>query len=60
MINWLRYSGLSATITLNPLHWQYKPFIHKEANVWAGPKEHTWSLGFLFLTFRVWIDNGDW
>lgn len=60
MIKWLLYSGVSVTITLNPYHWRYLPAAFKDINIWAGPKEHTWSVSFLFLTIRIWIDNGDW
>lgn len=60
MINWLRYSGIAVILQFNPLHWKIIPWIIKESNIWAGPKEHTWSMGFLFLTIRLWVDNGDW
>ena len=60
MINWLRYSGLSIIITLNPFHWRALPALFRETNEWAGPKEHTLVFKFLFLTIRIWIDNGDW
>jgi hypothetical protein len=58
-MNWLRYSGASIIISLNPLHWRVMPWARREFNdEWAGPNERTYSLSFLFLTLRVWVDNG--
>jgi len=59
MYNYLRYSGLSVILSLNPLHWKILPWYRNEAT------EEVWStnahvIGFLFLSVRVWIDNGDW
>jgi hypothetical protein len=61
MYKWLRYSGASISITVNPLHWSWVPqggraFIDE----WAGPNERTWSARFLFVTVRGWIDDGSW
>jgi hypothetical protein len=61
MIKWLRYSGACVIITFNPLHWQWLPRAQEERNLeWPSPKERTWSVNWLFLTVRLWIDNGDW
>ena len=60
MINWLRYSGVSVIITLNPLWWRLAPWAQKDYNEWTGPNEWTGSCGWLFLTIRVWIDDGSW
>ena len=60
MINWLRYSGISVTISLNPLWWRLLPWWRRDTNEWAGPHEWTGSCGFLFLTIRIWIDDGSW
>ena len=59
-MNWLRYSGISVIIALNPLWWKVFPWWRREVNEWAGPKERTWAFGFLGITVRVWLDNGDW
>ena len=53
MIKYLRYSGISVILALNPLWWKVLPWYKKEVNEWAGPKEHTWSVGFLFLTMQL-------
>jgi hypothetical protein len=57
---WLRHSGASIVLSLNPLYWKAWPWWRREHNEWASPNERTWSMGFLGLTIRVWIDNGDW
>ena len=59
-MDYLRYSGASIIFQLNPLHWKVLPWIRKESNVEWGSVEHTYSFSFLFLTIRIWIDNGDW
>lgn len=61
MLNWLRYSGASVIITVNPCHWRGLPWIRNESNLeWPSPNERTVSLGWLFLTIRIWIDDGSW
>ena len=60
MSKWLRYSGVSVIIALNPLWWRVLPWLRREVNEWAGPKERTWSVSWLFLTVGIWIDDGSW
>jgi hypothetical protein len=57
---YVRYSGISIIFALNPLHWKVWPWIRNESNSEWGSAEHTYSFSFLFLTIRIWIDNGDW
>lgn len=57
MINYLKYSGASVTITINPYHWRYMPMLYKDTTDW---NDETHCFSFLFLTLRIWIDNGDW
>lgn len=57
MLKWLRYSGASVIIIVNPLHWRLKPFCGRDQE-W--PNEKTRYAGWLFLTIRVWIDDGSW
>jgi hypothetical protein len=59
MYNYLKYSGFSIIFQLNPLHWKVFPWYRNEKTVeaWSTP---TYAIGFLFLTVRIWIDNGDW
>jgi hypothetical protein len=59
MWNWLRYSGFSVILTGNPLHWRLIPMARREPDSpWDA--NTTWSVGWLFLTVRVWIDDGSW
>lgn len=57
---WFLYSGASVSVTLNPLHWRWRPWSQRDWVEWAGPNEHSWSCGFLFLTIRIWVDDGSW
>lgn len=58
IMKYLRYSGLSVILHLNPLHWKVLPWVRHEDDAWEN--SNTYSCGFLFLTIRIWIDNGDW
>jgi len=61
MLKWLRYSGASVAVIVNPLHWSWVPQAGQEfQNEWPGPNEHRWYAKFLFVTIRVWIDDGSW
>jgi hypothetical protein len=60
MIKYLRYSGISVILTLNPLWWKVLPWFKVETNSEWGSAEHTYACGFLGVTIRMWIDNGDW
>ena len=61
MYKWLRYSGASIAININPLHWRWVPQAGRAfVCEWAGPKERTYFAGWLFVTVRVWIDDGSW
>ena len=59
-MNWLRYSGISVTITLNPFHWSLLPWHNRFYDEWVGPNEQHYNVGWLFLTIRLWIDDGSW
>ena len=60
-MNWLKYSGASVAVTLNPLHWGWIPQAGRAfSDEWAGPKERAWYARCLFITVRVWIDDGSW
>ena len=60
MIKWLRYSGASVIITVNPCHWRWRPWLSTFTDEWIGPHERTWTVGWLFLTVRIWRDDGSW
>jgi hypothetical protein len=59
MWKWLRYSGFSVILTGNPLHWRWIPVARKEPeDIWQAA--HNWTAGWLFLTLRVYVDDGSW
>jgi hypothetical protein len=60
LYNYLKYSGISVILTLNPHHWRYVPWLRNESNNEWGSAECTYAFGFLALTIRFWIDNGEW
>jgi len=61
MLNWLQYSGASVTITVNPLHWRWRPQARRAfIDEWVGPHERAWFVGWLFVTIRIWVDDGSW
>ena len=58
---WLKFSGVTVILQVNPLHWRLLPWAREELNnEWPTPNERTWAMGWLFLVVRGWIDNGDW
>lgn len=60
-LKWIRYSGASVILTLNPVHWQWLPQArHEKMMEWPSPNENTYMVSWLFLTVRAWTDNGDW
>lgn len=59
-MNWLRYSGLSITLTVNPLHWRWRPSAGLQKDEWAGPRERTYCACWLMISMRLWIDDGSW
>jgi hypothetical protein len=59
IINYLKYSGLAITITVNPYHWAWIPVLRFDESVEMWHND-TMRISILFLTVRLWIDNGDW
>jgi hypothetical protein len=54
-MNWLKYSGIFITATVNPFHWRLGLEYGKdEMSVWSG------RLNLLCLGIHVVIDNGQW
>jgi len=59
--NWLRYSGGCIVLTLNPCHWRLLPWVRDEkTNEWPDERVWAYAVTWLFLTVRVWIDDGSW
>jgi hypothetical protein len=55
--DYLKYSGITVTITFNPYHWRFLPEYEKESADWDIS---TNRISFLFLTIRFWLSNGDY
>jgi len=36
------------------------PWWRNETTQEFGSAEHTWAVGFLGVTVRIWVDCGDW
>jgi len=58
LMRYLRYSGLSVSITINPFHWLFMPKYFSNGKYGWDPDYH--SISFLFLSVRFWIDDGSW
>jgi hypothetical protein len=60
-MNWLKYSGGSIIFSLNPMHWRLTPWAKDEKiNEWPDDRVWAYAVTWLFLTVRVWIDDGRW
>jgi hypothetical protein len=59
-MKWLRYSGLSITLTVNPYHWSWRPRAGLQQDEWAGPRERTYFASWLMISTRIWLDDGSW
>jgi hypothetical protein len=57
ILNYLKYSGASVILTVNPFHWRIIPMYVKNQE-WG--EENTHAVSWLFLTVRVWLDDGSW
>jgi len=57
-MKWLRYSGITLGMSLNPYHWTFTAHCIKPTDMDPCQYGFYVSLGFVWL--RVWIDNGDW
>lgn len=59
LVDWLRYSGATVTLHLNPLYWWVIPSLQRRTNE-LGERDRRWEFKFLFLKINVWIDDGRW
>jgi hypothetical protein len=57
-MKWLRYSGITLGMTVNPFHWAFGGHLIKPTDMDPSQYGFYVSLGFVWL--RIWIDNGDW
>ena len=60
-LDWIRYSGASVAVTVNPLHWRWLPVMTTRIlDEWKGPHERQLKMAWLMITIRIWIDDGAW
>ena len=60
-LDWIRYSGASIAVTVNPLHWCWLPkMTTRILDEWCGPNERQLKFTWLMVTVRIWIDDGAW
>jgi hypothetical protein len=57
---WLRYSGISVKLNLNPCHWYLIPFAKSEHNSEWGSPWRSWRTGWICLTIQLFLDDGSW
>lgn len=60
---WLKYSGASVTLIVNPCHWRWMPWFEADdnkENIWRGPDYKGSAFGWLFVIVKVWVDNDSW
>jgi hypothetical protein len=57
-MKWLRYSGISLGITVNPFHWTFAARVIEPTDMDPCLYGFYVSAGFIWL--RFWIDNGEW
>lgn len=57
LMKYFLYSGLSIIFQLNPVQWSFVPKFTKEQSPWD---DNAYIFSFLFLTVRLWIDDGSW
>jgi hypothetical protein len=61
VFDWLRYSGICVTITLNPLQWSIMPnYGHLTNDEWPSPNFQGYRVHWLMFGIRAWIDDGSW
>jgi hypothetical protein len=56
MLKWIKYSGCTITLKLNPFHWRLS-YNFFESNGW---ETDCFMLELLPITIRVWFDDGSW
>jgi len=61
ILNWIRYSGISITVNLNPLHWRLIPKASRySSNEWPEGHSYSYRAGWLFVHLHLWLDDGSW
>ena len=60
-MKWLRHSGMTITLIVNPAHWQWIPKVAKDTNQeYPDCMFLSYRAVWLFVRFNLWIDDGRW
>lgn len=62
MYNYLKNSGLSIRIHVNPFMWAWKPYfsaMHDSVMIELNYAYRGYTFGWLAFGFHAWIDNGE-
>ena len=60
ILDYLKYSGLTVTIVLNPFHWSWIPKMSPILDTITDGEMDGTMFSFLFIRISCWVDNGDW
>ena len=61
ILNTFKYSSFKISIQLNPLQWRWVPFhFIGKMNEWPDENVYQFLFGWIFLSIRVYIDDGSW
>ena len=60
MMNWIRYSGITVSLNINPCHWYWLPVARAEHNAEWGSPWRQWRAGWLFVSIMLYLDDGSW
>jgi len=60
ILDYLKYSGLTVTIVLNPFHWELIPKMNPILDTITDGEMDGTVFAFLFIRISCWVDNGDW
>lgn len=59
-LDWIRWSGITVSVNLNPCHWRWIPAAGPEHNSEWGSPWRSWRASWLFVSVLVFLDNGNW
>lgn len=60
---WIRYSGASITLVVNPFNWRWLPWAENAVDAGVSitdPNYRGVVFGWLFLVVKLWIDDDTW
>jgi hypothetical protein len=61
LLNWIKYSGISITVNLNPLHWRLIPNAsYHSSKEWLDGYFRSYRANWLCVQLHLWIDDGSW